>query len=168
MNSIILYYSETGNTKIVAEKIANYFKFNIACINDFRQMTLDDYDLILFGTPVHGDNIPEKVRSFFDKYDVLNKKFAVYCIHAGPESLGSHAKCLNAFEDLINTKKGEVIGRLNLLGENKNREVIEWLKINMPDRYKNISYSKGHPDKDDFNKAILWFEKIINKIKLGD
>ena len=35
----------------------------------------------------------------------------------------------------------------------------------MPERYKNLHYSKGHPDKDDLNKAILWFGEIIGNNK---
>lgn len=165
MNSIILYYSETGNTKKVAEKIANHFNINFINISDYPDLKLENYNLIIFGTPVHSDNIPEKVRLFLDMYKVLDKKFAFFCIHAGPESLESHTKCLKAFEELINTKNGIVISKLNLLGENKNQEVIEWLRINMPDRYKYLPYSKGHPDEGDIDKAILWFENILNNIK---
>ena len=166
MKAIILYYSETGNTKKVAESLDKHFNIKSKSIIDYPDIKLNDYDLIIFGTPVHSDNIPEKVREFINKYENLNKKFAIYCIHAGPESLLSHTKCLNAFQKLFNTKKGKVVGKLNILGENKNPEVIEWLRVNMPERYKILPYSHGHPDENDVNKAISWLGNIINNLSI--
>ncbi len=55
MKSCILYFSQTGNTRKFAEAISD--SLNIPAVYDITNIepiVVDGFDVIIFGTPVHG------------------------------------------------------------------------------------------------------------------
>lgn len=57
MKTCILYFSQTGNTKMFAEAISEALKvgalYDISVINP---SVIADYDILILGTPIHGFN----------------------------------------------------------------------------------------------------------------
>lgn len=113
MKTIIVFYSLTGNTKKIADTIADATAGEVLEIklkNEIpasgfwkyflggRQMMIKElpellpldkkpknYDLIFLGTPVWGSNFASAIRSFLAKEKLRNKKIALFCSHGGDD-----------------------------------------------------------------------------------
>lgn len=110
MKKLVVYYSKTGNTKFIAETIANEVKADIKQIERIKErrngitlymfggfeatfkvkpkikplnINFKDYDLIFIGTPVWAFNINPAVRSFYKKEKFTNKKVGLFYCSAG-------------------------------------------------------------------------------------
>jgi flavodoxin len=104
MKSLVVYYSRTGKTKLVAEAIAAELGSDIEEIIDLKNRdgkigwmgaTRDasseketqiappkkvpsDYDLIIIGTPVWAFNLTPAIRTYLKKNDLTGKKVALF------------------------------------------------------------------------------------------
>lgn len=81
MNSLVIYFSKFGNTKLVAETIGEVLKqaggVQILNSDDLTEADFDGVDLVVMGSPTHKMNLPEAVRSFFNTFPkkLLKGKF---------------------------------------------------------------------------------------------
>jgi len=71
MNALVIYHSQFGNTRQVAEAIAGVFQGTGAArtigADQLAAADLQDVDLVVMGTPTHKMNLPEAVRPVFEK-----------------------------------------------------------------------------------------------------
>jgi flavodoxin len=71
MNALIVYYSQFGNTKKVAEAIAEVLQqagaARMITIDELTPADLEGVDLVVMGSPTHKMNLPEVVRPVFDR-----------------------------------------------------------------------------------------------------
>jgi flavodoxin len=122
MTTLVVYYSKTGNTKYVAEKIAEHLNAELSEIIDKKNRQgklnfvksgyesireklteievskkIDDYDFVIVGSPVWAGKIAPAVRTFLVKNDFGEKKFAFFVTVGGnkPE------KALSAMKEII-------------------------------------------------------------------
>ncbi len=70
MNALVVYHSEFGNTRQVAETIAEVFQgadtVRTLSADRLTAPDLQDVDLVVMGTPTHKMNLPETVRPVFE------------------------------------------------------------------------------------------------------
>jgi flavodoxin len=70
-NSLVVYFSKFGNTKTIAETIAESLEpAGTSCIQNAEELTgadLRSLDLVLMGTPTHNMNLPKVVKPIFDE-----------------------------------------------------------------------------------------------------
>ncbi|MFX0008106.1 MAG: flavodoxin family protein [Promethearchaeota archaeon] len=87
MKALIVYDTKFGNTKKVAELIADGIKsveeneVEINHVNDFDLSKDEVYDLIVIGSPNHAGTYTGKVKKFitkFSKTPIKGKSFAVF------------------------------------------------------------------------------------------
>ncbi len=111
MKTLIVYYSYEGNTKIIAETIGKSIEADIMELKPEKEMTskgfmkyvwggraavmkkkpvlvplthkMEDYDLIIFGTPVWAGTFAPTFNTLFSEHSLKNKKVALFCCHAG-------------------------------------------------------------------------------------
>lgn len=109
MKSLVVYYSRTGNTKFVAERIANELGADIEEIVDlanrrgwlgFLKAGYDatrgretkigemrksprDFDLIVVGSPVWNSRPSSAIRTYLKRNDLSEKKVAIFCTNEG-------------------------------------------------------------------------------------
>jgi flavodoxin len=107
MRSIVFYYSSTGNTKRVAEKIAQELGADIEEIVDHKnrlglagvlrggydssrgretpieetKKLPENYDLVVLGTPVWNLGPTPAIRSYLAKNSLSEKKVALFCTY---------------------------------------------------------------------------------------
>lgn len=66
MNALIVHFSKFGNTRLVAEAIADGLAANgtarVLTTDQLTPADLQDADLVILGTPTHNMNLPEDVR----------------------------------------------------------------------------------------------------------
>ncbi|MEA3334742.1 MAG: flavodoxin family protein [Chloroflexota bacterium] len=70
MNTIVIYFSRFGHTKLVAETIAETMQANgsvrVIGADQLTNADLEGAELVVMGTPTHKMNLPEAVRPVFD------------------------------------------------------------------------------------------------------
>jgi len=81
--TIVVYDSLTNNTKRVAEEIAATINCKAIFIDDISKHTLEDQDLIILGTPVHGARPTEKIGRILDDLN-KSKHCALFCTYGAP------------------------------------------------------------------------------------
>lgn len=84
MKAGVLYISHTGNTKRLAEAISELLKapvFDIA--NAPEPSVVNDFDLLVIGTPVMGLRPAPEVQSFVKRLpECMGKKTILFCTYA--------------------------------------------------------------------------------------
>jgi flavodoxin len=70
MNALVVYHSKFGNTRKVAEAIAEVFQQTGAArplgADELTAADLQDVDLVVVGTPTHRMNLPDAVRPILE------------------------------------------------------------------------------------------------------
>jgi flavodoxin len=71
MNTLIVYFSKFGNTKQVAEAIAEVLGSDhfvrVISSDQLGPLDLQKVDLVVMGTPTHNMNLPKSVRPVFER-----------------------------------------------------------------------------------------------------
>ncbi|PVX27406.1 MAG: hypothetical protein CW716_02485 [Candidatus Bathyarchaeum sp.] len=81
MKACILYFSQTGNTKKLAETIAEALETDaVFDINSTEPTVVNDYDVIVLGTPVHGFSPSVESVAYVGRLPQGNgKQVALFC-----------------------------------------------------------------------------------------
>lgn len=110
-NSVIIYYSWSGNTRSIASRIHQkvsgdlvelelarpYSKDYDTCLNEAKRdreqgarpelktriANMDRYDLVYLGYPIWWATIPMPIVSLLESYDFSGKTIAPFCSHGG-------------------------------------------------------------------------------------
>ena len=110
MRKLVAYYSRTGNTKFVAEKIAEQLDADL-CVVDKKNRkgklifltggfvgmrkklteieltnSVEDYDLVVVGSPVWAGKISPAIRTFLVTNDFSNKQVAYFVTLGGDKA----------------------------------------------------------------------------------
>jgi len=71
MNTLVVYFSKFGNTKLVAEAIGDALsRAGNLQVTSSEQLEVADFhgvDLVIMGSPTHKMNLPESVRPLFEQ-----------------------------------------------------------------------------------------------------
>ena len=82
MSKIVVYWSGTGNTLEIAEKIASDLGCEAVSVNDTTPENVLENDLIIFGCPAMGAEVLEEdeFKPFYDKVmeKIQDKKVALF------------------------------------------------------------------------------------------
>ena len=82
MNPCVLYFSRTGNTKLLAEAIASLTKAPIFNIASSEPSVVEAYDTIILGTPVEGASPAKETQAFLEGLpNASGKKAIVFCTY---------------------------------------------------------------------------------------
>ncbi|RKZ27940.1 flavodoxin [bacterium] len=164
MRILVVFYSYEGNTKFIAQSIAEAVDGDILELKRkterksrgvlkyfwggrevFMRKTPElfqfdknpeDYDLIFIGTPVWSWNFAPPLRTFFKKVKLRGKKIALFCCHAGG--------------------KGKIFDKLK--SQLKDNEFVGEIDFKEP--------LKHNPDEAKA-KAMEWARKIVNNATGG-
>lgn len=111
MRVLTIFYSLEGNTRFIANSINEELKGDLKEIRpkkeipnkgfkkflwggkqvmfsekpEIEDISIDfnKYDLIVFGTPIWASNFAPVFNTLFQKYDIKDKKIALFCCHGG-------------------------------------------------------------------------------------
>lgn len=157
---IVIYYSQTGNTKRIAEAITAGMKKAIEECNmkTLKEVTAEDltrYDLIGLGYPTWSSKEPPNVRAFIEQTIALEgKHIFIFSTHgARPAGL------ISSIVPLLRQKGLTVIGFKDWYGS-------VWLP-HMPKPY----VTDGHPDEIDLREAFQFGKETAElsvRIRTGE
>ena len=165
MKTLIIYSSETGNTKMVCEKAFEYINGEklIISIKEKDNVNLDEFDNIIVGTWIDKANANTEAKKFINT--LTNKN--IYFIGSLAASLTSeHAKkCFNNLTKLCSKKNNFVDGVLTRgkvakdLQEKFTKFPLNIIHKFVPNMKEIILEADTHPNKTDF----LLIKDFINK-----
>lgn len=80
MNPCVVYFSRTGNTKRLAQAIAEAMKASIFGMASTLPSALTEFDLLIVGNPVEGSSPAKEATAFIESMPkVEGKKAIVFC-----------------------------------------------------------------------------------------
>ncbi|EOC99479.1 flavodoxin family protein [Caldisalinibacter kiritimatiensis] len=141
MKTLVVYYSLEGNTKLIADTIAEeincdvlrlrpkkdipkkgFLKFFLGGMNvvfnkkpelEPYNKNFDKYDLIVFGSPVWAGSYAPSFNTLFSQVSLKDKKIALFSCYGGREG--------KVFEKFSHKLQGnEVIGQIGFIEPKKN------------------------------------------------
>jgi flavodoxin/formate hydrogenlyase subunit 6/NADH:ubiquinone oxidoreductase subunit I len=158
MKGIIMYYSQTGNTRKIAEAIYSgsstvLEQIDLVHISKADYKNLKDYDVVGIGMPVWCEREPVNVVRFIENMTGMEGKFAfVFCTHT--------------------TLAGKFMKRIVSLLEEKKMIVTgweDWYGGNVSPISEKPYYTDGHPDDTDLREARDFGKDIMEKcIRIAD
>jgi len=134
LKALIVYYTRTGQTKVVAETIRAILQCDVEELADTqkrsglfgymragrqtmkKELTVlkplakdpSQYDVVVVGTPVWVYNLSVPVRTYLEQNKDKIKKLAIFCTHGGKESFGAAFQSAEEITGLL------AIAKLNL------------------------------------------------------
>lgn len=151
MKTLIIYFSQTGNTRKIAECIHDGImdvtrRCDIKPLRDVGVELLPEYDLVGIGSPVFYYKEPFNIRDFVEAIPKLDgQHWFVFCTHGNV--IGNFFPSVTA---RLRRKDATVIGFHN-----------SYANITVP-FYPRPSYTSGHPDSYDFEQAKAFGRKMAN------
>ncbi len=168
MKILITYYSETGNTEKIAESIGEGITKESPTIKQIKDVdinSLNNYELVFFGSPTQANGLPSVAKKFLKACsEDASCKFAIFSTHGSSESSG-YSSFFKAVNKILGKKNITVVDQFDSVGELKNEQVIQMLRSAMPDMIDNmINNSKGRPNANDLDKAKEFGKQVIEKL----
>jgi flavodoxin len=160
MNILVVYYSETGNTRKIAEAIFAALRHSRKKLLAIDQAdALDSYDLIFCGTPVQHHSIPPKMVHFFHSIP-KGKKLAIFLTHG---SLRGGEKAVSALYHALSLSSGQVvIGTFGCRGQVKPQMIDVWMDQPQHQAWAREAQSAiGHPDAADLEDAREFADTML-------
>ncbi|MFH1005987.1 MAG: flavodoxin domain-containing protein, partial [Candidatus Latescibacterota bacterium] len=150
MKSVVIYFSQTGNTRKVAEVIQKEIKSaagqcDIVRIREANTRNLVDYDLVGLGCPTFAHREPENVKRFITGLGPLRgKNCFIFSTHGGHPS-----NVLTSMDEKLRRLGLKVIGGFNCDGSD-----------HMP-HFTSPWYTEGHPDEVDLQMAADFGREMV-------
>jgi flavodoxin len=153
MKALIAYFSETGNTKKVAEAIYE----EIQCEKEIKQISeidnVNDYDLIFVGFPIQAFGPAQRGKEFLEN-QCQNKKVALFMTHAVPEDFESLPQWVAACRE--SAAGADVVGVFDCQGE-LDDGLLEAARSSDDPEFRKLAEvgakSKGQPDATRLERA---------------
>ncbi len=137
MNVAVTYLSKTGNTKKVADAIANATGVKAVPISDYQAAPAD---LLFIGGAIYGGTIDSALAAFFDSLDSQAiKRVALFCTYM------SSPKALGQMQERLEAKGIPVAGTFTCKG-------------------KFLLYSRKHPNGADLDAAGQFADALIEQL----
>lgn len=161
MKILVAYYSQTGNTRKVAETIFSVIRHSQKTLLPIDQE--DDpgsYDLIFIGFPVQHHSIPAQATHFL-KSIPPGKKIALFATHG---SLRGGEKAIAAFYTALSLASGQtILGTFGCRGQVPFALLDAWMEKPQEQSWAMEAQSaNGHPDAADLEDARSFAETMLN------
>lgn len=147
MSTLVVYFSFEGNTKFIAEKIAETIGAGLIELKTSKKypregfgkyfwggksvifgekpkltnepIDLSCYETLIIGTPVWAGSFAPPIKSFITQYKIQGKRIALFASHAG----GGAKKCFAKLKEALPGNK--FIGETDYVEPKKNPESAE-------------------------------------------
>lgn len=141
---VVVYESQTGNSKKVADSAADALETKAISVNEVSKEDLKSAELVIFAVPHLGRKIiPEKTKEIIENLNVKN--YALLTTSGMPiVRIFSNKKCIDYFKEK--------------LGKNPVKT------INIKGFHAKAKTYKGHPDDKDLTNAYLFASECYEKL----
>ncbi len=182
MKSLVVYFTQTNNTKMIAEAMFEVLSDNgEAAIETVRRVdldTLDEYDLLFVGTPCHDSDLALPAKGFLKRLPESPKFILVgFFTHSTYLPDGTvrrkelydqwAGRCIPTFEKACEEKDIELLGLFHCMGKASppiehfiHQEIItnedEWNEY--------LPKLRKHPTPQDIENARKFTKDMVDKI----
>lgn len=172
MKILILYFSGTGNTKFIGDRIAEQlesreYDFDLKAVENFSPKNLSEYDFLVFGFPVYVHDLPHFLKDFIAELSLTKSRGVILYATAGKNSGNALRKTGNLFKknDFIPLFTAEFIMPANdfILAESKKSKKVKRL---IASDFKELAGLNKVAEKIA-EKAIENAEKNLNKDQIN-
>jgi flavodoxin len=101
MNAAVVYFSRTGNTKRLAQAIADYLKAPLFDLASTSPSSIEKYDLLVLGTPVEGASPAKETLAFIEG---MNRNDCAKAIVFCTWKLFGNERTMKAMEKALSSK----------------------------------------------------------------
>ena len=152
MKCLIVYFSQTNSTKIIAESIGSAIKdlsWDVELINiKYDKIeNIKEYDLIGFGTPVYYYRLPFLVEDYLKSLPDLKNKPVFSFITYGTYYFDVPIK----IDNILNDKNTITLGFFSARGADKYLGYLQ----------QGVLFSNNHPNKQEIGEAKTFAKSII-------
>jgi len=182
MKSLVAYFTQTENTKMIAEAIYEVLSTNgEANIDTVRRVDLEslsEYDLVFVGAPCHDSDLAPPVKGFLEKLPDSSKfKLVGFFTHSTNMPDGTDrnqelydqwaGRCIPTFENACKDKNIELLGYFHCQG--KASEPIEGfirqeIMTDDDEWSEYLPELRKHPDSNDIENAKKFVKEILGKL----
>jgi flavodoxin len=159
--TLVVYFSRTGNTKLIAESIYSALKGEkeIYSLGEFKNEDLEGYGLVFAGFPVHSHSIPFAVEEFMKKIP-QGKKVALFSTH-GSLTGGKLSREALEYAATLATK-AKILGTFSCRGK-VSPQALEVLEKSVEHKaWAEMAVSAAtHPDKSDLEDATAFADWVM-------
>lgn len=160
MNVLVAYYSETGNTRKVAEAVFTALRISRKKLLPIDQAAdMDSFDLVFCGFPVQNHGVPAKMVHFLHAIP-RGREIVLFATHG---ALRGGEKAISAFYAALNTLQGQtVIGTFGCRGQVKPQLIDDWMDSPQHQSWAREAQSaNNHPDAADLQDAREFAETML-------
>jgi flavodoxin len=182
MKSLVTYFTQTNNTKMIAEAIFEAISgTGEATIDTVRRVdldSLDEYDLLFVGAPCHDSDLAPPVKGLLERLPNSPKlKLVGFFTHATYLPDGSTRKqelydqwagrCIPSFENTCNEKDIELLGLFHCMG--KASPPIEYfirqeIFTDEDEWNEYLPVLRKHPTNQDIDNAKKFAQEMIENL----
>ena len=116
MKTLVAYFTQTGNTRQVAEAIFETLPEGKAIAPIGELADLEGYDLVFFGFPIQAGRPAKDAAEFFEPRG-KGKRVAVFITHGAPEDAERVGPWLEGVRDFTAAAGAELVGLFDCQGE---------------------------------------------------
>ncbi len=160
MKSLVVYSSQTGNTRKLAEALFEMLpdEKEIYAVADAPEPA--NYDLVAIGFWVMGGNPDPDTAQYLDR--IGKQKLFLFGTHGVPKNSPEAVNAMNSTRKAV--PKAEVVGTYNCEGE-LSSQLIDMAEKdpNAPPWIKDPSGSKGHPDEANIREIKELIARVIKE-----
>jgi flavodoxin len=151
MKSLVIFYSESGNTQKLAQAVAAGLGTQAIRIEEVKPQEIADYDLICLGTPVQGAAPAKKVLDFISRMPLMSgKKAAVFCtMH-----MFGAKKAIQISKKMLEARGMVFLGGFTALGWSR-------LIANFGPRI----FNRSRPNQDELARAEAFGQSLLAKME---
>jgi flavodoxin len=125
MDPCVVYFSRTGNTKRLAQAIANAVNAPIMDISGTLPSTIENFDPLILGTPVEGSGPTKETTSFIESMNRREGgKSILFCTYR----IFGNNRTMNAMEKELKRKGYQTILKVSKKGMKPDKEA-DFLEI---------------------------------------
>lgn len=134
MKKCVVYYSKTGNTKEVAQKLKDFDLLEIKAQSDDPNVMnpilteipdFSAYDYVVFATPVHGFQISKIMKAYLEQAkDYSGKTIDLFITHFFPFAWMGGNSSLKQMKKIIESKHGVVRQMTSVNWKSKKKDRI--------------------------------------------
>ena len=159
---LVTYQSQTGNTKKVAAAIYEALPEPKEMKPLQEAQSLEEYDLIFLGFPVHGSGPNPKAKSYLEN-NTKGKQIALFVTHAAPEEAPEMPESIQKFCDAAG--EADIVDVFHCQGQLSS--IVKTVMRFAPDpqirEWARMDNSKGQPDASRLEKAAYFAKKVLEK-----
>ena len=170
MKVLIIYFSQTGNTKKIATAIQEEASINNAVqlkqLENISAADLAEFDFIFIGSPLHGGNLAAPVKEFLSSITSgAGKKIAGFITHAAdayPDQ--DMAKFSEPIQDACKNSGMQYQGCFDCQGfltEALHEMIKKSQKLTDAQWAERVAQMTGHPNAEDIQKAKTFAKTVL-------